>query len=294
MIHADESSGLTDDLELETTVQEALKDAGFRDFLRRTGSDLTVLKEWEILEHSEKSEKETQPPISPVLQPKQTESVVSREYLTFKSAVEGLRNQDTVGYKERHYTIKKDGTGRETIIARLNLRGGPLKPTGQYFDVAIIGKGFFRVEDPNTAEILYTRCGAFEPDENGQLVLAVDGVVRTIEPKIIVPEHLMEINVSTTGLISGKTSDGVEHVFGQLVLSWFRNPTRLQPEDDYCFSATAFSGPEINAQPGSAGLGTIQQKVLEQSNVNPEQLKERIEKVQMSRMLQQMLDSFIP
>ncbi|MGL6227540.1 MAG: flagellar hook basal-body protein [Thermoguttaceae bacterium] len=330
-IFAEEPLFQTDDPEWDTTISEALRDPGFRDFLRRTGSDSSVIQELQQLEKTEKMKKiektEKNNRDSAVSLSSWSETAKSpfdnfserldlsdasimesgwllRDFLTLKGAIEGLRNQETTGYKERFYTIKGSKKGLETgkttqspgsneqTITRLNLREGPLQSTGRDLDTAIRGKGFFRVRCSDSSDILYTRCGAFEPDENGRLILVADGMVRAIEPTIVIPVDCVDITISEIGLVLGKVADGTEKELGQLTLSWFRNPNRVEPVDDYCLRATPFSGPAIDAQPGSAGLGTIKQGVLEQSNVLPDQLKERIERVQMSKMLREMLDSF--
>ena len=50
---------------------------------------------------------------------------------------------------------------------------GPLNNTGNKLDVAINGTGWFQVAGPD-GETLYTRAGAFNTNENGQIV-TLDG-----------------------------------------------------------------------------------------------------------------------
>ena len=45
---------------------------------------------------------------------------------------------------------------------------GPLKETGNIFDLAIHGNGFFKIQGPD--EVYYTRSGSFKLNPNGGLV----------------------------------------------------------------------------------------------------------------------------
>jgi flagellar hook protein FlgE len=59
------------------------------------------------------------------------------------------------------------GTGVETV--RKNFSQGQLQPTGNTFDVAIEGKGYFIVRNPETQTNEYTRSGNFKLGNDGTL-----------------------------------------------------------------------------------------------------------------------------
>ncbi|MGZ7126133.1 flagellar hook-basal body complex protein, partial [Streptococcus pyogenes] len=76
----------------------------------------------------------------------------------------------------------------------LHLQGG-LVSTGNSFDLALIGRGWFQIEAPD-GSTLYTRAGAFNTNAEGQLV-TLDGY--TVVPGITVPQDATEVTVTKSG-----------------------------------------------------------------------------------------------
>ena len=83
-------------------------------------------------------------------------------YETLKSATSG--NGVSLGGTNANQL----GTGVAVAQVTRNMRQGNLEATGQPFDFAIDGSGFFVVS--NGTESLYTRSGAFSLDQSGYLV----------------------------------------------------------------------------------------------------------------------------
>ena len=142
---------------------------------------------------------------------------------------------------------------------------GVLNQTGNPLDVALNGDGFFQLTDPN-GNTVYTRAGAFNLNQNGQLV-NLNGYL--LQPQITVPTDAQSISISQSGQVSA-TLDGqtAPSVLGQLTLSTFPNEAGLEPLGDNIFAATDASGTATTGVAGTTNFGTIEQGYLEASNVD--------------------------
>src|SRR5690606_15492698 len=142
---------------------------------------------------------------------------------------------------------------------------GNFDNTENKLDVAIQGRGWFRVELPS-GEDAYTRAGSFQISPDGQLVTA-DGY--TLAPGINIPPEATDITISRDGqvqvTISGQTES---QVVGQIELSTFSNDAGLDPLGDNLFIETAASGAPTVGIPANNGVGSVLQGFLETSNVN--------------------------
>lgn len=157
------------------------------------------------------------------------------------------------------------GLGVKTGSVYRIMNQGDMDNTGNKLDVAIQGRGFFRVQLPS-GEDAYTRAGNFSLSATGQIVTS-DGY--TVQPGITVPSDATDITISKDGQVQatmpGQTS---AQVVGQLELATFPNDAGLDPQGDNLFLETAASGSPSVATPGSTGVGTLLQGFLETSNVN--------------------------
>lgn len=157
------------------------------------------------------------------------------------------------------------GLGVRTAAVYRDHSQGNLLPTSNPLDLAVQGVGFFQVNLP-TNEIAYTRAGAFQLDQNGQIVTA-DGYV--VRPGLTIPQNALSITVNTSGQVLVKISGTVDpQTIGQLQLTQFQNPAGLQALGNNLFSETTASGQPIDGNPGTNNFGTILQGFLETSNVN--------------------------
>ena len=157
------------------------------------------------------------------------------------------------------------GLGVRTAAVRSLDIQGPLTSTGNTFDLAIQGRGWFQVTTP-AGDTVYTRDGAFNTNGQGQLV-TTDGFLVT--PTITIPTNATEVDVSESGLvtatIAGQTT---AQTIGQLTIANFVNDAGLQALGDNLFQQTAASGQPTVGVPGDTAFGTIRQKYLEGSNVD--------------------------
>jgi flagellar basal-body rod protein FlgG len=156
------------------------------------------------------------------------------------------------------------GLGVKTAAVRnLHLQGS-LVSTGNSFDLALIGRGWFQIE-ASDGSTLYTRAGAFNTNAEGQLV-TLDGY--TVVPGITVPADATEVTVNKSGQVFA-TVAGQQQDLGQITLANFVNEAGLEPLGDNLFRETAASGPANVGAPDEAGFAYIQQNYLEASNVDP-------------------------
>ncbi|MCX2887318.1 MULTISPECIES: flagellar basal-body rod protein FlgG [Pseudomonas] len=157
------------------------------------------------------------------------------------------------------------GTGVRIVGTQKNFTAGSLQTTDQPLDMAINGRGFFQVIQPD-GTISYTRDGTFHLDSNGQVVTA-NGLA--LEPAIVVPADAQTFTVGTDGTVSITTAgNAAAQVIGNLQTADFINPAGLQAIGNNLFLETASSGAPNVSTPGLNGFGTTLQNTLENSNVS--------------------------
>lgn len=157
------------------------------------------------------------------------------------------------------------GTGVRTVATEKIHTQGNLTQTGNSMDLAINGNGFFQVLKPD-GTLGYTRDGSFQIDSQGQLVTASGYAV---QPGITIPPNVTSITVGTDGTVSATQAGTATPIqIGNLQMATFVNPAGLQAIGDNLFIETGASGTPNTGNPGSNGLGVINQGFLETSNVN--------------------------
>jgi flagellar basal-body rod protein FlgG len=141
---------------------------------------------------------------------------------------------------------------------------GSLKQTDNQLDLAITGRGFFKLELPDGTEV-YSRNGAFKIDDTGTIVNS-DGYRLT--PELVVPEDATNVSVGTDGIVTVIQPGQTEATqIGQIQLTNFINPAGLHSMGDNLFVETDSSGQPVEGIPGIDGLGNIRQGFVELSNV---------------------------
>ena len=143
---------------------------------------------------------------------------------------------------------------------------GNFSSTGNPLDLAIQGLGFFQVTLPD-GQIAYTRSGSFHLDAQGNIVTANGN---PLQPNITIPANATTVTVGSDGTVSVTESGQVAaQQVGSIQLAMFPNPGGLNTVGNNLYLATTASGDPIVGAPGAAeGMGTIQQGMLEQSNVD--------------------------
>jgi flagellar basal-body rod protein FlgG len=158
------------------------------------------------------------------------------------------------------------GLGTRTAASEVIQLQGDFSQTGNPLDLTIQGQGFFQVLLPD-GQTAYTRAGSFHLDAQGAMVTQ-DG--NPVQPGITIPTGATSVTVAQDGTISvtlaGQTA---AQQVGSLQIALFNNPGGLNSTGSNLFLATTASGDPIVGTPGgSEGLGSIQQGMLEQSNVS--------------------------
>ncbi len=143
---------------------------------------------------------------------------------------------------------------------------GSLTSTGNTYDMAIDGPGYFQVTLPS-GDTAYTRAGSFQLSDEGELV-TTDGYL--IEPAITIPQGALDVSISKSGEVQVKMAGETDlQTVGQLELATFINQAGLEAIGSNLFTETEASGEPTVAAAGDEGFGTISQGFIEASNVNP-------------------------
>ncbi len=154
---------------------------------------------------------------------------------------------------------------RLAAIRNLHIQG-TLNQTGNKLDLALNGEGWFQVTGPG-GDTLYTRDGAFNTNDQGQLV-TLDGFL--VDPQITIPQNTTEVTVNDSGEVFATVGgQATPQSVGQLTLATFANNAGLAAQGGNLFRESAASGPPTAGVPGDPGYATVQQGYLEDSNVDP-------------------------
>jgi flagellar basal-body rod protein FlgG len=157
------------------------------------------------------------------------------------------------------------GLGVRAAASARNFNQGTLQQTGNNFDIAIKGQGFFQIQLPD-GSTGYTRDGAFQVDAGGQMVTK-EGYV--LQPGINVPANAVGVTIAQDGTVSASLpGQPAPQGLGQLQLASFVNPAGLEARGQNLYAETAASGVPQAGAPNANGLGALQQGFVEGSNVN--------------------------
>ena len=157
------------------------------------------------------------------------------------------------------------GLGVRPVALARNFSQGNLQQTGNNFDMAVRGNGFFQIQLPD-GSTGYTRDGAFQLNAQGQIVTNGGYLV---QPGISVPANALTVTVANDGIVSVTLPGQVTpQQVGQVQLAGFINPGGLDPKGENLFAESASSGAPAAGAPGSNGLGQLTQGAVETSNVN--------------------------
>lgn len=144
---------------------------------------------------------------------------------------------------------------------------GSLKVTGNTFDFAISGTGYFQIQTPLGSR--FTRAGNFQINDQGVLVTQ-DGfaVLGSDNSQILIPTNARNIEVNGAGQIRVDGTDS-----GQIGVFEFINPQRLTRQGNNLYSATEAAAPTTTSR--------VLQGTLESSNVSA--ISETVRLLQLSR-----------
>ncbi len=172
-----------------------------------------------------------------------------------------LANANTVGFKKDRPVfetlLRQAGAAREYAFmqvrqTRTDLSSGNLRATGNPFDLAVEGEGFFKIQVGG--EELFTRQGNFSRDPEGFLITTRGERVLGEAGPVSLPED-KQIIVDEEGRIWAEESE-----VGRLLLFTFADPRTLQKRGLGMFAADPRQALPMET-------GRIRQGHLETSNV---------------------------
>lgn len=155
------------------------------------------------------------------------------------------------------------GMGVKLIATQKLFTQGDYQQTGNQFDLAIEGDGFFQIDD--RGRTVYTRAGNFKVNRDGVLTTS-DGL--SLVPEVTIPQGSVIFTVDPGGTWTSSDKIGTVLATGRLELAAFVNPSGLASIGRNLYDATAASGDAITGNPGEGAIGTVSQTFLEMSNVN--------------------------
>jgi len=160
-----------------------------------------------------------------------------------------VANMTTTGFKadgslfEQYLSSSARAAGSGERISYVRDRGvwhdmtqGPLERTGNQFDVAIDGNGFFAVQTPRGER--YTRNGALQVNANGQLVTSDGNPVLGSGGPIVLQPNDRQVMISPDGTVSVREGNArTESVRGRIRVVDFANAQALQNDGSALFRA---------------------------------------------------------
>lgn len=217
-------------------------------------------------------------------------SGMNAQQLNLENIANNLANANTVGFRARQLQFEdlmyqnvvvpgsamtqqttipsgmQLGLGARPASSEVLTTPGNLTSTGNQLDVAIQGHGYFQVLTP-TGTLAYTRDGSFHLNQQRQLVTS-DG--NPIQPAVTIPANATSISIGQDGTVSVQEPNQTQAAqVGSIQLALFPNSGGLLGVGGNLYVPTTASGDPLVGAPGSAeGLGSLQQGMVEQSNVN--------------------------
>lgn len=131
------------------------------------------------------------------------------------------------------------GTGSRPVATMRIHSQGALNKTGNTTDIAIKGQGFLHVQLPDGTDA-YTRDGALQPNQDGQLVTSSG---YQIVPAITIPDNANSLTIARDGTVSITVyGDNQPQQIGQITLTTFINDAGLESMGENLYMETASSG----------------------------------------------------
>lgn len=197
---------------------------------------------------------------------------LSRQLTLFRDmevTANNIANSDTPGYNAEkmmftNYLVD-DGNHHKMAFAQdistyRDTSNGPLKATGNPFDLAINGPGYFTVE--TAAGPRYTKAGHFTIGADGILVTPAGNPVLDVSGQRITMEDTdTDVMVGETGFITVSGVGGVVEERGQLAMVEFADEQRMDRLPNQMYAT--------DQAPQEAASSRMMQGTLESSNVSP-------------------------
>lgn len=167
------------------------------------------------------------------------------------------------------------GMGVRPTTVSMEIVQGALSQTGGDLDLAVNGRGFFEIIQPD-GDSAFTRDGKFYRDADGLMVNS-DGMA--LADQITIPNDSNRVTISPDGEVVAYFNNATQgQTVGNISLSVFANTKGLEALGGNLYRETEASGAPINGTAGSDGIGVMRQGYLEDSGVDVvEEISELIE-----------------
>lgn len=198
-----------------------------------------------------------------------------KETTNFKSLLyTNLKGPEDEAVNANTTSVNQVGHGVRSLSNSRNYASGILQQTENPTDIAIVGNGFFAID--NDGEELYTRDGSFRfsllEDEGSYALVTADGypVLSTEDESIIIGSEVPaeKLTIGQDGTISYMDEDGIKTEIAQIKIVQFTNRAGLEATGSNLYKATAASGePLIEGEDEGLTRSTLRTGYLEGSNV---------------------------
>ncbi len=211
---------------------------------------------------------------------------MSAQQLSIDNVANNLANTNTTGFKKSRANFE-DLMYQTFLIAGATTPGGGQVPTGiqvgmgvkpasvqklytqgdflqtgNDLDMAIQGRGFFKVLHGDLE--LYTRAGNFTLDSEGYITTTAGD---RLQPETVIPEGTILVSIQSNGQLTAHGQDDTILLETEIPLHTFVNPSGLFAVGDNLLRETEGSGEATEGTPGSDGVGALVNQTLEMSNV---------------------------
>jgi flagellar basal-body rod protein FlgG len=162
------------------------------------------------------------------------------------------------------------GIGEGTQLGDITPQFGPgaLQATGNPFDVALQGDGFFQVTQPD-GSTAFTRDGNFTLDGTGRLITPGGLPVQSATGSdLVVPQGSLSAHLDDSGQLLATDATGNEQLIGSIGIAQFANKAGLQANGQNLWTATAASGAATQIAQGANTAPVVVAGALEGSNVD--------------------------
>ena len=209
---------------------------------------------------------------------------------------ENLSNVYSVGYKRNKTTFAQALNGEITMYQNKIHSQGALRKTGEIYDAAIEGPGFFEVELPS-GQRAYTRAGRLNLSSEGELITLegyrlipeVEGIGEAVSPtvktgdtkstelginiEVNTPKLTIPVNVTPEIAEDGTINtinpeSGEKTKIGKIRVALFNNPQGLESMGKGYYLETKESGKPQDVEVSPFTATKIRQGYVELSNVD--------------------------
>ncbi|MBP3888879.1 MAG: flagellar hook-basal body protein [Cellulosilyticum sp.] len=198
-----------------------------------------------------------------------------KETTNFKSLLyTNLRGPENEAITETTPSVKQVGHGVRALANSRNYSTGTLQKTENPTDIAIVGNGFFAID--NNGEEVYTRDGSFRfamlEDEGSYALVTADGypVLSTEDESIIIGSEVStdKLKIGEDGTVFYLDEEGIKMDVAQIKVVQFANREGLEATGGNLYKATAASGePMVEGDDDMLTRSTLRTGYLEGSNV---------------------------